>query len=561
MYIQPHTNIRLLRGCPCDPQYIHSLFFASASNQTSYFLGLTKYNLNAYSYQRYAKGILRVQILADNLYDVNYMMFQNTAFGNKWFYAFVDNVEYINDVTTEIRYHIDEIQTWLFNWEFNDCFIERQHTETDEVGDNIVVEPLEVGEYVYNDYSPMIDYRERAIVVAVADVNSDYEYVADGQMYDGIYGGCNLFAYSADTNGVQGINKMINKYAKSPDSIVGIYMIPAYLVQSHINGNVEADNASKLPYGTTGVAQTKSLGTCGQDIDGYEVRNNKLFTYPYNFMNISNGDGATLSLRYEFFKDKTAMVKILGNVCQPIQLVCFPTDYKNVNKAGELGDYPALVDEKIALTSYPMCSWSIDAWKAWVTQNATPIMVSALTAGATMALAAYNPAVTSEVGTGVTSAITGKELMETKTTPASFTLKENSSIFGLHSVSNLLTSAYKASIAADISKGNISSSTTAFANGEYTFHYGRMSVNKLQAEIIDSFFDRYGYAIHKVGKPSIHTRGAWTYLKTIDCTINGNIPSDSEHEIEQIFNNGITFWTNPLHVGDYSQNNEPITQP
>ena len=555
MYITPQTNIRLLRGSSCDPEYINTLYFASATAQKDYFITLSKYNLNSYSYQRYGKGILRVQILADNLYDVNYMMFQNTAYGNKWFYAFVDNVEYINDNTTEIRYHIDEIQTWMFDWTFNQCFVERQHTASDNVGDSITFEPVEVGEYVYNSYQELNLFSDQAIVVAVTDVQNTDEYIADGKMYDGVYGACQLFAYSADTTGVQKVNSKINEFSSAPDAVVSIYMIPADLLPV---GSINSDNI--IPFGESGMPHYgETLDSIGTDIDGYTPKNNKLFTYPYNFQNISNGEGQALALRYEFFKDNISKVNIFGCITQPVQLICCPTNYKNVNKAdGDLSPYPSYVDEKIVLSGFPVCSWNIDTWRAWVSQNAMPMIISGVATGATLALAAYNPAVTKEVTSSILTA-SGQAMTQTETTPASFNPDKLLGGAGIHQVSNILTSMYKASIAADQTKGNLSSANALYAKGEYNFHHGRMSVNRQQAEIIDNFFSRYGYAINKITTPSIHTRTNWTYLKTNTCTINGNIPSDSEHIIEQIFNNGITFWTTPANVGNYSLSNAPLS--
>lgn len=557
MYITPQTNIRLLHNVPFDSSYVHSLFFASASGQTTYFQNLTKYNLNNYTYQRYDKGVIRVQILADNLYDINYMMFQNRAFGNKWFYAFVDKVEYLNDVTTAIYYHIDEIQTWLFDWDFAQCFVERMHTPTDEIGDNIIPEPLELGEYVYNNYTPVIKFRERAVIVAITHVNEDSEYVAEGDTYDGIYGACKLFAYTADDTGVQGINGIINEYAsKAPDSVVSIYMIPRQLVPA---SSLNTD--AQLPYGATGTAfNGETLDSVGEQIDGYTPKNKKLFTYPYNFQNITTGNGEALSLRYEFFKDNIATVNYFGNISQPVQLVCCPTNYKNVNKVGELGSYPNFVDEKITLTAYPLCSWNMDTWKAWVSQNAIPIIMKTVGIGASVALASYSPAVTKEVTSPILSA-TGMGVTTTETTPSSIAPNQNAGLYSLHNAENLLTTMYKASIAADQTRGNVASSNALYSNGEYTFHHGRMSVNKQMAEVIDSFFDRFGYAINKVMTPSMHTRTNWTYIKTVDCAIHGSIPRDSEAIIENAFNNGITFWARPsvVTVGDYSQNNAPLT--
>ena len=38
------------------------------------------------------------------------MMFQNSAYGDKWFYAFITSVEYVNDVTSNISFEIDVMQ-------------------------------------------------------------------------------------------------------------------------------------------------------------------------------------------------------------------------------------------------------------------------------------------------------------------------------------------------------------------------------------------------------------------------------------------------------------------
>ena len=112
MHIEPGTNIKILKDCPLDTTYDHTIYFADKASQTNYFVGLTKYTLTNYTYQRVKRGVARVGIKADNLYDCNYMMFQNTNYGNKWFYAFIKSVEYVNNETSEITFEIDVMQTW-----------------------------------------------------------------------------------------------------------------------------------------------------------------------------------------------------------------------------------------------------------------------------------------------------------------------------------------------------------------------------------------------------------------------------------------------------------------
>lgn len=557
MYITPRTDIRLLSGCPCDPEYVHTLYFAGEYAQRSYFMGLTKKNLNGYTYQRYAKNKLRVQILADELYDVNYMMFKNTAYGDKWFYAFVDKVEYINDVTTEIVYHLDDIQTWLFDFQLNQCFIERMHTITDNIGDNIIPEPVEVGEYVNNgDYHLVPKYMfgngNAVVIIAITEVNGT-SYAADGNIYDGIYSACKLYAYSATSNYVQNINNWITAYSQSPDSIVSIYMAPRDVIPDPQN-NINTDHP--INFNSSGKSDEYTIGDCGTKLNGYRPKNKKLFTYPYNFCAVNNSDGNNLSLRYEFFNNNTAKLEFMSSLSQPVQVVCSPKGYKytyNYDEPYQYEPFNSNINERLVLTGYPMCSWNIDAWKAWIAQNSMPLLINAGAAVSSLALAAYTPASTT------TSSIVGASGQPlTAETPASFNFSTNASIYAIHQISTILTNMYKASIAADITKGNISSGTAAQASNMYGIWVGRMSVNAQQAEIIDNFFSRYGYAINKVDTPQIHTRTEWTYIKTVDCTCHGSIPVDSEKNIENIFNSGITFWVNPAHVGDYRYDNVPL---
>ena len=67
MYIEPNTTIRLLKNCPLDNTYDHTIWFADKSSQTGYFRGLTKYVLSEQTYQRVNKGRMRVQYKADDI--------------------------------------------------------------------------------------------------------------------------------------------------------------------------------------------------------------------------------------------------------------------------------------------------------------------------------------------------------------------------------------------------------------------------------------------------------------------------------------------------------------
>ena len=536
MYITPQTNIRLLSNCPCDPDYTNTIHWYDRASQSAYFASLTKYNLNSYTYQRYAKNKLRVNILADNLYDVNYMMFQNSAFGNKWIYAFVTNVEWLNNVTTEITYEIDDMQTWYMDYTLQKCFVERQHSTTDEIGDNILPENVELGEYVFNNYASISEYNvdgtstkinpnDLVTVVAVIDVDNDEELSADGAMFERVYTGAKLWVYDNSISGVEdAINAKLDEFKKRPDAVVSIYTAPRQAVNWVIanNGSCVNDHVgvSNNPYPVTFDKITSNAL-----IDGYKPRNNKMYTYPYNFLNIDNGKGDSMTLRYEFFNTVKALqpqVNVYFNLLAPANVVLQPRNYKGVEAS--------IHNESLTLDNYPLCCWSIDSWQAWFSQNALPYAGSAVGVVGTAGLSA--------LGMVSGAAVVGA---------------------GAAAIGMALNGGYRAAIGAEITKGNFNGGNTSVANNIQSFFVGRMSVAENYARVIDDYFTRYGYAQKRVMTPVRDARARWTYIKTIGCTISGTIPADSEKKIQSIYDKGITFWINPSEVGNFDLNN-PVSQ-
>lgn len=293
MYIQPQTNIRILQNVPLDTTYEHTIYFSSASAQQSYFAGKQKYNLGNYTYQRVNKGVARVGIKADSLYDCNYMMFQNSAYGSKWFYAFITSVEFVNNECSEITFELDVMQTWFFNYDMEYSLVEREHVDDDVAGFHIEPENVELGEYVFNDYKNL-----SAVLnpLAVYILVNDTDEASSGNVYDGVYGGCTLYAYNlSDTSG---INTLINTYNQKPEAIVAMYMAPVIGVGEAIPDGGMTVKYSDNAYTVSGEAEAVNVGSW--EIDGYKPKNRKLFTYPYNFFSIGNNDGSSLALRYEF---------------------------------------------------------------------------------------------------------------------------------------------------------------------------------------------------------------------------------------------------------------------
>ena len=172
-YVVPDSEIYLLKNVHLDPSYTDTIYFANQIEQSNYFVGLasqaspnTGVHLEDYSYQRTNRGTIRVEGNAENLYNVNYMMFKNTAFGSKWFYAFVMKADYINNNTVELTYEIDVIQTWLFETVLEPSFVEREHQSTDTIGDNILPEPIDTGDLVCESIVFPSEFKNLSVIIA-----------------------------------------------------------------------------------------------------------------------------------------------------------------------------------------------------------------------------------------------------------------------------------------------------------------------------------------------------------------------------------------------------------
>lgn len=527
MYIAPDSDIKILHNVPLDNTYEHTIYFANATAQYTYFNGLSKYSFTDQSYARVQRGFLKLQRKAEDLYDCNYLMFRNTAFGTKWFYAFIKSVEYVNNVTSMIEFEIDVIQTWFFDFSFQKCFVEREHTVTDVIGEHIEPEPVECGEYVYNYYGSVDDtWAELCVIVGVV---SSGESASSGSIYDGVYCGSQLKAFNKTDR--LGLNAELGQYLQAPDSVVNLYMVP----RRAVSANSIPDGGMAIPTGQSGYNITYTLGsvTNSTKLDGYTPRNKKLLTYPYTFENVTNASGSSLTIRYEFSRGGTAKIRIYSSLLPPVGLVCYPWTYK----VQDSENTTTFVNESISVNNFPLCSWNFDAYQAWQAQNSVPLGLN----------------VASSIASSVASGA-GMVAMNPANSPMAAATVVGSAI---SAVTNVLSQNYTASIAADISKGSASNGCLNACNGLNQFYHGRMSCTAQYARVIDEFFDKFGYKVARVKTPNRNSRPVWNYVKTISATIEGSIPADDMKKICMIHDNGITYWKNGSQVGHYELSNSP----
>ena len=543
MYIQPNTTVRLLTGVPLDNTYAHTIYFANATVQRQYFESKGKQGclFSNQSYQRYAKGSIRLSKSADDIYDCNYMMFQNTSYGNRWFYAFINNINYISNTVCEIEYEIDVIQTWFFDVTLMRSFVEREHSATDVAGDNIVPEKVNIGEYwhgqnieteMFDDYCCIIccpymrvsvlgQYKWLNISSDIPFPPKNIQHLMNGLFYTVVKSEVDMGVFMYELND-QGL----------ADSIVSIYPIPSDFVSTYSSGDVLDGTPASKGY-TYFENKPTTLGS-------YTPKNKKLLTYPYNKFVISTSDGNTREYAFEWFSSSVRF-NIYPNLLENASFKAVPINYKGRAFAYE---------DTAMLTDFPLTSYVTDSFKAWLAQNKTRLALQTVSG---IASASFGEIVAgSQMLTPVTKVLSkkGAEMMA-----KGYNQMASEGVRGVGGVISEIIShginRYHAGGSADGSL-EIAMQKKDFIGYQYF-------VNPKNAEIIDDFFNCYGYATHRVKVPNRNVRPHWTYVKTIDINLESNAPADDTNKIASIYDKGITFWRNASEVGRYDLNNSPST--
>lgn len=541
MYISPNSDIFFYKNAPFSPDCQHTVLFLSATSQRTYFSNyVNKEMFGNQSYQRVNKNKIRIQSSVDHLRDYNYVAFRNTNYSNKWFYAFVTNYEYINNAVTEVEYKIDVIQTYFFDVTFKECLVEREHSSTDVAGDNIVDENIPCNEYVFNSYYQMFQSTQLCTIAGVTEQEGEY---VSGNIYDGVYHGDEMEAFLTSTaDGVSALNSFLSTHMATPGNVTQLYTAPLEFIsftpgsyQKHMVSGYEAVFRDYSMGNNGTILQPEpELGT-ENGLDGYIPKNNKLYTYPYNFLHIDNGNGSELNLRYEFFANPLSVAgRVACTLTQPVTARFIPLNYKNT-----LRD----LTNQLKLDGYPLCSWASDTYAAWVAQN-TGIeelnikeigIKGALSTLSGMAVTGFSPISAMPLITGVVR--TGANL--------------------IGAAHDMAVNRERASFATDVCRGSANSNITCATHSQ-SFFYGRCSIHAQQARIIDDYFTRFGYAVKRIKQPNFSARPHWNYIKTSGCELNGSIPADAYREFCDIFDSGITFWKSAFEVGNYQLDNRLV---
>lgn len=526
----PQSIINVCSGVRLDNRYEHSIYFENATAQREYFAGKVVKTFSAYSYLR-KSWPLQVQATMEEARHWSYLYFRNGS--GKYYYYFITQIEYKNDNMVELSLELDVLQTYLFDFDMLDCFVERQHTETDVMGEHTLDEGLETGELVELASVDWTDLETLCILV-LATINpnySDTDKPVDGlgYLYDNVFSGLTVWAVNA-TAWAELTNKLEDlSGAGFLDGIISMWMYPKTLVTLGGENTWTDDSLFKVVKGSnqssSGLAYTDGYPRP----DGLQMKNRKLYCYPYNFLYATNNQGTAAVYRFERFTDPMAPnFYCKGSVSPDASVKMYPANYNGQEK-----NY----DQGMAMGGYPSCAWDADVYKLWLAQNQNQNQHAMNTAGLSVAGGAITALASLAMG-NVAGAVGGAGAV----------------VHGAQQIGALMAQKADMAIQPPQSRGSFSSTVNVSA-GKQTFTMVHKCISPEYATILDDYFTMYGYKLNQVRRPNLCARPAFTYIKTVGSNITGDLCTEDRVKITSIFDHGVTFWVDGDKIADYTQNN------
>lgn len=365
MNYTPQTEVHLLSNVPFNFSYNNVMDFNTLEAQTTYFLNKSKIEFEDLTHQRVNNNNINLEVAYEDLYDVNYMMFQNDKIPGKWFYAFITSYDFISPNVTRISYQIDVYQTWLFDMEWQTTYVEREHTK--RFNNSVpVINTIEEGLDYGTDYdvSSCIKYEQIPNVIwAIIIAKIDLSHIPSSMTYGGTTLGnvqTPLYFYTVPISiegetvklnnvSVSSISDIFSLFSSNSDfvgSVVSMYytsFMPFVLTYttSGSNLNITAQNGVnhitvaglemfEITNSTWGALNPQIYSNLFSAFPQYSE--SKLYMYPYSLIELTNLKGESVTLKPQNFNlslSTELRLRLMSSVSTQPKTAIFPENYLN----------------------------------------------------------------------------------------------------------------------------------------------------------------------------------------------------------------------------------------
>lgn len=467
----------------------------------------------------------------DDALKCNYIALQNPSYSNKWFFGFIDSVEYISNGNARIHYTIDEYSTWHDYWTSKACFVIREHVNDDSFGLHTIPEGLETGEYISCKLQPTGEsFNETCFCVATTEQRFTSYSTFNELLPSGVY-----YTGFTTLQGVQDFLKSIDEDGKQ-DIVNSVFVCPKdffsnWSTSQGINGQVSVNVRFNLNLIDIEVTHVDYLG------NDYIPKNNKLKCFPYSYLQVSNHSGSIINYNWEDFNllsvasDNNIHFKLGCALSPGCSGYAYPLNYKNI-----LNNY----DDGIAFGKFPVGGWNTDSYTNWLTQNGVNNTIGVVGGIITAGLGIAGAVATGGASLAIAGAVIG----------------------GGISIASSVASQYQHSLAPDQARGNTNVGDFNFAYGWLKLEFKRMSIKDEYAKIIDDYFTRFGYKINTIKIPNQTGRHYWNYVQIgaeedigYSTNTTRSVPDTSMEIINGIYRTGVSIWHDHDQLGNYNLNN------
>lgn len=588
MIIAPETEIYLLKA-PLEADELHQLDFENETAQVNYFQSLPKLALMNATYQR-ENNVMYVKFNIEQIRNYNYVMYKNSQYSNKWFYAYIIGMTYEGNTVTGVRIKTDVFQTYLFDYSWRKSYVKRETVNDDTFGKHIIPEPLNYGDYILNnDYSEVesivvngsshnnklpymvVQCSEKIGYAHTWDGTTEGDVIEDMYIIGGVPQGCWYYMFQCDEVGFDNI-RTFKTYLDSIGKgavIINIFLAPRQCFDTQRvrvwlfdEAGVVPPSPTKMPCwvasGNTYLPKqlfSKTL-TVPSKIGNFTPANNKTLTFPYNYFLVSNNTGGVMDYHYEDFNGSPNF-RCIGTLSVSTPFCLLP----NNSKKSQNVEY-GINSEMLMGTQLPCLSWDSDYYLNWIAQNGSTIrlkaeqfargevfnLISGVVSGGVKGGA--EEAQLGASSASVAGGMVGGAIANTITGAISMGLSMHDYI------ANVENTISNAKAVPNTVNGNLGAGDLAFSiYGSVGYKFYNFQIRENMAQKIDAYFSMYGYQVDEIKTPNTKTRSKWNFIQTVGANIVGNIPQEAIMELKSMFNTGITIWHDSAHFLDYDQSN------
>ena len=544
----PSTNLRLL-SVPLESDYSNTLWFPNVEAQTAYFTGKIVKTFDDFNYIKKDNTIVVAEEI-DKLYNCNYIMYKNSNFSTRWFYAFINRMEWASNGSTRLYVSTDVIQTWFFDITYYQSYVDRCHSDTDAAGDNIVPEDFTDASNGGYQQAGTIDMNPNNIWVFATATPSGTPI--DGTLESGVYSGSGK-VIGVTTATVATLNQHLQSYVN--------------------NGTASAVSKIQQTTGKNGVSFTfakhPSSLVCASNSGQttYTPTNKKLLSGAFITAYIQLY-GQELEFNPEFVTSSSISANIIDDPTSG-SVGVMVTNYSSET-----------ITTLLVSATIPESTWAYNQYKNDFNlhsgSNAIYNRRSAVERSTARNTASLKTAI------AITDAASTTANQFSNYNLARIALGGVGGAIGgaLHSASSIASSGLNAYEAAQEQKiwdynadaitqdltainesynapatGGVASSNLYIAGNRTAMSYGYKVPPLAIVKRCDKFLTVYGYKQSEYRTINLHARANWTYIRTLGLNASGNFPDDDMRVIKQVFDKGVFFWSYTAQFGNFDQAN------